>query len=139
MIRAAARHRFTHPPITMVTFLSFTDAGGRIGRIQWTNAASSGQAITWGTVKWDSMWPATPDQLATMLRRCAEAAEALGRQMALAVAPVVKAAEAISAFGKAFGTVALTMEQRFPRAGVITSPARPPRAPWPRRPRARRR
>lgn len=126
----------------MVTFLSFTDAGGRIGRIQWTNAASSGQAITWGTVKWDSLWPATPDQLAAILRRCVEAADVLGRKMALAMAPVVKAAEAFSAFGKALGTVALTMEQmeqRFPRAGVITNPARPPRAPWPRRPRARRR
>ena len=123
----------------MVTYLSFTDAGGRIGRIQWTNAAASGQAITWGEVKWDRLWPATPDDLAVMLRRCTETAEALGRQMALAMAPMVNAAEAISALGNAFDTVALTMEQRFPRAGVITPPALPPRAPWPRRPRAQRR
>jgi hypothetical protein len=125
--------------MTMVTFISFSDTGGRIGRIQWTNAAASGQAITWGEVKWDRLWPVTPDDLAVMLRRCTETAEAIGRQMALAMAPMVKATKAISDLGKAMGTVALTMEQQFQRAGVITSPAQPPRAPLRRRPRARRR
>jgi hypothetical protein len=122
----------------MTTYVSFSDTGNRIGRIQWTNAAASGQAITWGEVKWDRLWPA-PDDLAVMLRRCTETAEAISRQMALAMPAMVNATKAISDLGKAMGTVALTMEQQFQRAGVITSPAQPPRAPLPRRPRARRR
>lgn len=125
--------------MTIVTFFSFSDSGGRIGRIQWTNAVASGQAITWGEVKWDRLWPVTPDDFAVMLPRWTEAAEAIDRQMALAMAPMVKAAEAISDLGKAMGTVALTMEQEFQRRGLITSPVQPPRAPLRRRPRARRR
>lgn len=86
----------------MVTFISFSDTSGRIGRIQWTNTAP-GASRVWGSVEWDTIWPArpTPDAFSEMLRRIAESAQLSATQMAEAMAPVLKASAAIAELGRA--------------------------------------
>jgi hypothetical protein len=106
----------------MVTFISFTSTGGRIGRIHWANTAPFRGGTIWGQVQWDRIWPATPQQVLTeQMRRILDTARILGEQMAQAIAPVgvaaAAAADALAELGRAFAAVGV-------EGGKIASPLR---------------
>ena len=100
----------------MVTFLSITSTGGRLGRIHWANTAPFRGGTIWGQVQWDVIWPAKPEVVfSERMQRIAEGVQALGKQMAQALAPVKKAEAALSDFARALGAVGV-------EAGNIDSP-----------------
>lgn len=75
------------------TYISFTDRGGRFGRIAWDNET--------GTVLWDPWWPHQKPTPAQIDRLIAEVNRA-GRMIAESLAPAATAmAEAFRAFGEA--------------------------------------
>lgn len=84
------------------TYLSFTPAGGRIGRIAWSN----GDEDTWGSVRWDSWWPCKPPA-PSRLAKAVAAIRQVGIAMGKALAPAVqRAADASNAFGAAMAKAA---------------------------------
>jgi hypothetical protein len=88
----------------MITFVSFTSTGGRIGRIQWLNTTSADH-VGWGRWSWDIYWPAlatdTPEWLLKMqkIQRDMNAVIDGFRSLAPTVA---QAEKAISAFAEAW-------------------------------------
>ena len=65
-------------------FLSITDRGGRIGRLQWFNTIRHRSYLAWGELSWDTWWPApepifTPEWVKAMSARVREVEERFGR------------------------------------------------------------
>ena len=88
--------------LPMTTYLSFTPAGGRIGRIAWSN----GDEDTWGSVRWDRWWPRQPFT-PTQLAQAVAAIQQAGIAMAKALMPAAqRATNAIKAFGAAMAKAA---------------------------------
>jgi hypothetical protein len=100
----------------MVTFISFTSDGGRIGRIHWANTAPFKGGTIWGQMQWDKFWPAKPEDLfSARIRRYAEVVRSVGKQMNQVLATVKQAENAFAEFGRAVGAAAV-------EAGKIDSP-----------------
>jgi hypothetical protein len=97
----------------MVTFLSITSTGGRLGRIHWANTMPFKHGTVWGQVQWDKLWPAKPEEVfSERLRRATECVRVLGEQMAQAMLPVKKAEAALSEFARALGAAALEQQRK---------------------------
>jgi hypothetical protein len=96
----------------MVTFISFTSTGGRIGRIHWANTVPFRGGTIWGQMQWDKLWPAKPEELFfARIRRYAEVVLLLGKQMNQVLATVKQAENAFTEFGRAFGAAAVEAEK----------------------------
>jgi hypothetical protein len=100
----------------MVTFLSITSTGGRIGRIHWANTSPFRGGTIWGQMQWDKLWPAKPEELfSARIRRYTEIVRSVGEQMNQVLATVNQAEKAFTEFGRAVGAAAV-------KAGKIDSP-----------------
>jgi hypothetical protein len=98
----------------MVTFISFTSTGGRIGRIHWANTAPFRGGTIWGQMQWDKLWPAKPEELSARIRRYAEVVRSVGKSMNQVLATVEQAENAFAEFGRAVGAAV--------KAGKIDNP-----------------
>jgi hypothetical protein len=100
----------------MVTFISFTSTGGRIGRIHWANTAPFRGGTIWGQMQWDKLWPAKPEELfSARIRRYAELVRSVGKQMNQVLATMKQTEYAFAEFGRAIAAAAV-------EAGKIDSP-----------------
>jgi hypothetical protein len=98
----------------MVTFLSITSTGGRLGRIHWANTVPFKLGTIWGQVRWDNLWPRTPKEvLSERMRRATEGVRVLGEAMAQTIVPAVKKAEAaFSEYARALAAAAHEQQRK---------------------------
>ena len=98
----------------MVTFLSITSTGGRLGRIHWANTAPFRDGNVWGQIQWDKLWPAKPEEIfSERMRRAAESVRILSQQMAQAMLPVKNAEAAFSEFARALGAAGNQLQRNI--------------------------
>ena len=90
----------------MTTYVSFSDTGGRIGRIHWANTVPFRGGTSWGQMQWDKLWPATPEEISARIGRYVEAVRLLGKQMNQFLASMKQAGNAFAEFGLAVGAAA---------------------------------
>ena len=90
---------------TMTTYVSFSDTGGRIGRIHWANTVPFRGGTIWGQMQWDKIWPAKPEEIC--IGRYVEAVRLVGKQINQFLATVKQAGNAFAEFRLAVGAAAV--------------------------------
>lgn len=88
----------------MITFLSITDNGGRIGRIRWMNTLPRDgfPHDCWGLIWWDPWWPNQPPALSRLAQLAAEISRKATLAFQALQPSLEQATRAIEQFGKAF-------------------------------------
>lgn len=87
------------------SFLSITDNGGRIGRIQWINSLPRDDFPhdRWGLIWWDPWWPNRPPSLSRLQRLAAEIRQNTFLAFQALQPSLEQATRAIEQFRKALG------------------------------------